>query len=233
MNRVMMKHMLQLLAAIGGLAIVGFSAVDAAPVSSAPRFNGAPAPEFTYQYQPGKDGSIDGSHWVPGKRATSVSFPQSKVGLERFIEAGEGVWAAVPLSLTANQAPARAGATVTNCGAEGCADPDGQAAEPVGAALAVAGFAPGAMAELLGSLVPALETPTSPDSVSQQATQAFLGNAVTLVTLLAATAAIVSIGWWLKQSHRARRRRARPFRRRKVSAEEAIRGFVSPATYRG
>ena len=230
-----MKISNQLLSVFVSLVLLGVPRVEAAPVSSEPTI--VPPVQSELAHKSGLGGSIPHvRHWAPGKRAISPSFSRPAAGLEHFIQSDEGLWAAVPpLSAPAtSEQRILESAGSPSCDAESDCSSVGyevDAIEPANAVLAVAGFTPGILPGLLGSLISKSESPMVPDMRLPKPDEvgAFLRNLIVLAALLAIAGGIGLFGRWVVQIARAKRQRARPFRRYKVTAEQAIRGFVSPA----
>ena len=66
-----------------GLLIMGSSNLQAAPITNDQVLDAVTTPEFT--------------HWAPGNRAQSVSFPVYTTELERFMESADGIWIVAPV----------------------------------------------------------------------------------------------------------------------------------------
>ena len=188
------------LAVFIGFVMVGFSSVQAAPVTNEHIRQALESPEFTYNYDVRNDVNLNDPRWLPGKRSGSISFPERVIGLERFMETSDGVWAATPVvapSLkTTEPVAARAfqhahGAPVAERRARQTWTPKAQYDSDG------AGLSSGALVDLFGVLIGGSTTEPSQVSMSAGKDPVQLAPPPAVEPFLAAIAVLVSGGWVL------------------------------------
>ena len=224
------------LAVFIGFVMVGFSSVQAAPVTNEHIRQALEAPEFTYNYDVRNDVNLNDPRWLLGKRSGSISFPERVIGLERFMETSDGVWATTPVvapSLKTTEPVAATGVSACpwspSCRTSGTANADPKSSNTT---LTVAGLSSGALVDLFGVLIGGSTTEPSQVSMSAGKDPVQLAPPPAVEPFLAAIAVLVSGGWVLRRARKVRRRRSRAFRRPDVAASgEIIQDFVSRARF--